>query len=66
MLQIFYSTRSERMLMEHLDYNLLVRWFVGLEMDEAVWNHAVFNKNREFTPRAAFRSGPHPPVRLSG
>ncbi len=47
LLQIFYSIRSERMLMEHLDYNLLFRWFVGLEMDEAVWNHAVFSKNRE-------------------
>src|SRR6185436_4749529 len=47
LLQIFYTIRSERMLMEHLDYNLLFRWFVGLEMDEAVWNHAVFSKNRE-------------------
>lgn len=47
LLQIFYSIRSERMLMEQLDYNLLFRWFVGMEMDEAVWNHAVFSKNRE-------------------
>src|ERR1700753_1920663 len=47
LLQIFYSIRSERMLMEQLEYNLLFRWFVGLEMDEAVWNHAVFSKNRE-------------------
>jgi transposase len=47
LLQIFYSIRSERMLMEQLDYNLLFRWFVGLEMDEPVWNHAVFSKNRE-------------------
>ncbi|MFL6414249.1 MAG: IS5 family transposase [Bryobacteraceae bacterium] len=47
LLQILYSVRSERMLMEQLDYNLLFRWFVGLEMDEAVWNHAVFSKNRE-------------------
>jgi transposase len=47
LLQIFYSVRSERMLMEQLDYNLLFRWFVGLEMDEPVWNHAVFSKNRE-------------------
>ena len=38
LLQMFYSIRSERMLMEHLDYNLLFRWFVGLEMDEAVRN----------------------------
>ena len=47
LLQIFYSVRSERMLMEQLSYNLLFRWFVGLEMDEPVWNHAVFSKNRE-------------------
>jgi transposase len=47
LLQIFYSVRSERMLMEQINYNLLFRWFVGLEMDEPVWNHAVFSKNRE-------------------
>jgi transposase len=47
LLQIFYSVRSERLLMEQLQYNLLFRWFVGMEMDESVWNHAVFSKNRE-------------------
>jgi transposase len=47
LLQIFYSVRSERLLMEQLDYNLLFRWFVGMEMDERVWNHAVFSKNRD-------------------
>ncbi|MFO0284055.1 MAG: IS5 family transposase, partial [Acidobacteriota bacterium] len=47
LLQIFYSVRGERMLMEQLDYNLLFRWFIGLEIDEPVWNHAVFSKNRE-------------------
>jgi len=47
LLQIFYSIRSERLLMEQLDYNLLFRWFVGMEMDEGVWDHAVFSKNRE-------------------
>ena len=47
LLQVFYSIRSERMLMEQLDYNLLFRWFVGMEMDEEVWDHAVFSKNRE-------------------
>ena len=47
LLQVFYSIRSERMLMEQLNYNLLFRWFVGMEMDEPVWNHAVFSKNRE-------------------
>jgi transposase len=47
LLQIFYSVRSERMLIEQLQYNLLFRWFVGMEVDEAVWIHAVFSKNRE-------------------
>ena len=47
LLQIFYSVRSERLLMEQLNYNLLFRWFVGMQMDEAVWNHAVFSKNRD-------------------
>jgi transposase len=47
LIQIFYSVRSERMLMEQLSYNLLFRWFVGIELDEPVWNHAVFSKNRE-------------------
>jgi transposase len=47
LLQIFYTVRSERLLMEQLQYNLLFRWFVGMEMDEGVWNHAVFSKNRE-------------------
>src|SRR3981189_1558314 len=47
LLQIFYSVRSERMLIEQLQYNLLFRWFVGMEMDEAVWTHAVYSKNRE-------------------
>ena len=47
LLQIFYTVRSERMLMEQMHYNLLFRWFVGLELDEPVWNHAVFSKNRD-------------------
>jgi transposase len=47
LLQIFYSVRSERLLMEQLNYNLLFRWFVGMEMDERVWDHAVFSKNWE-------------------
>src|SRR6202158_130063 len=47
LLQIFYTIRSERMLIEQLQYNLLFRWFVGMEMDETVWNHAVYRKNRE-------------------
>jgi transposase len=47
LLQIFYSIRSERLLMEQLDYNLLFRWFVGLELDEPIWAPTVFTKNRD-------------------
>jgi transposase len=47
LLQIFYSVRSERLLVEQLQYNLLFRWFVGMDMDEEVWNRAVLSKNRE-------------------
>lgn len=47
LLQVVYSVRSERLLMEQLDYNLLFRWFVGLAMDDAVWDHPVFSKNRD-------------------
>jgi hypothetical protein len=47
LLQAFYSVRSELQLMEQLDYNLLFRWFVGLSLDEAVWDETVFTKNRE-------------------
>jgi transposase len=47
LLQIFYSIRSERMLMQQLDYNLLFRWFVGMDMDEPVWDATVFSKNRD-------------------
>jgi transposase len=47
LLQVLYTIRSERMLMEQLDYNLLFRWFVGLGMDDAVWVPTVFSKNRD-------------------
>jgi transposase len=47
LLQLLYSVRSERQLMEQLDYNLLFRWFVGLDMDDAVWDATTFTKNRE-------------------
>src|SRR5271170_7597154 len=47
LLQAFYSVRSERLLMEQLDYNLLFRWFVGLRMDDRIWDVTVFTKNRE-------------------
>src|SRR4030095_29159 len=46
LLQIFYSIRSEALLMEQLDYNLLFRWFVGMDMDEPIWDPTVFLKNR--------------------
>jgi transposase len=47
LLQMLYSVRSERMLMEQMQYNLLFRWFVGLNMDEGVWDVTVFTKNRD-------------------
>ena len=47
LLQVLYTIRSERQLMEQLDYNILYRWFVGLDMDDAVWDVTVFTKNRE-------------------
>src|SRR5262249_20171922 len=47
LLQAIYTIRSERQLMEQLDYNLLFRWFVGLGMDEAVWSPTTFTKNRD-------------------
>lgn len=47
LLQILFTIRSERLLMERIDYDLLFRWFVGLGIDETVWNHSVFSKNRD-------------------
>ena len=47
LLQVLYTVRSERMLMEQLDYNLLFRWFVGMNMDEPVWVPTVYSKNRD-------------------
>lgn len=47
LLQVLYSVRSERLLMEQLDYNLLFRWFVGLSMDDPIWDVTVFTKNRD-------------------
>ena len=49
LLQAFYSIRSERQLMERLEYDLLFRWFVGIGVDAAVWDHSVFSKNRVAT-----------------
>ena len=47
LLQVFYSVRSERQLMEQIRYNLLFRWFVGIALDDGVWDHSVFSKNRD-------------------
>src|SRR5450432_510972 len=47
LIQAFYSVRSERQLMEQLNYNLLFRWFVGLSVDDPVWDPSTFSKNRE-------------------
>src|SRR5580698_2600895 len=47
LLQVLYTIRSERQLIEQLDYNILYRWFVGLDMDDAVWDVTVFTKNRD-------------------
>jgi transposase len=46
-LKVPYSIRSERLLCEQLDYNLLFRWFVGLSIDEPIWDHSTFTKNRD-------------------
>jgi len=47
LLQMLYSVRSERLLMEEMDYNILFRWFVGLNLDDEVWDATVFTKNRD-------------------
>jgi transposase len=57
LLQVLYTIRSERQLMEQLDYNILYRWFVGLDMDDAVWDVTVFTKNRERLLKSAVADG---------
>jgi transposase len=47
LLQAFYSIRSERQLMERLEFDLLFKWFVGLGIDDGVWDHSTFSKNRD-------------------
>jgi transposase len=47
LVQVLYTIRSERLLIEQLDYNLLLRWFIGLGMDDAIWDHSTFSKNRD-------------------
>jgi len=72
LLQIFYSVRSERLLMEQLDYNLLFRWFVGMTLDEPVWVPTVFTKKPGAAAEARDRgellsarveAGPRAPLR---
>ena len=55
LLQVLHSVRSERRLMEQLQYNLLFRWFVGLDMDDLVWTPTTFTKNRERSSRTSSR-----------
>ena len=61
LLQAFYSIRSERQLMERLDFDLSFRWFVGLGIDDAVWDHSTFSKNRDrlLDDGRCFRRGQH-------
>jgi transposase len=47
LLQVLYTIRSERQLVEQIHYNMLYRWFVGVEMDDPVWHHSIFSKNRD-------------------
>jgi transposase len=47
LLQVFYSIRSERQLMERLEFDLLFRWFVGIGVDDPAWDHSTFSKNRD-------------------
>ena len=64
-LQILYSIRSERLLCEQLDYNLLFRWFVSLSVDEPIWDHSTFTKNRDRLIEAKPVLMPLPSVILS-
>src|ERR1700744_3219128 len=53
LLQMLYSVRSERLLMEEIDYSILFRWFVGLNLDDGVWDATTFTKNRDRVLEAA-------------
>ncbi len=57
LLQVFYGLRSERQLMERLEYDLLFRWFVGLGIDDPAWDHSTFSKNRTGCWRVRSRPG---------
>ena len=64
-LQAFYSIRSERQLMERLEFDLLFRWFVGLGIDGAGWYHSVFSKNRDPLLESDIAAGSSPPFSCS-
>ena len=71
LLQALYTVRSERLLVEQLEYNVLFRWFVGLGMDDAVWTPTTFTKNRERllagdVARQFFDGGAGPGARAAG
>src|SRR3984885_12896332 len=55
LLQAFYSIRSERQLMERLEFDLLFRWFVGLGIDDGIWDHSVFSKTETVCSKARSR-----------
>ena len=61
LLQVLYTVRSERLLMEQLDYNFLFRWFVGLSIDDPVWDVTVFTKNRDRLLEGEVAEGFSPP-----
>ena len=64
LLQAFYTVRSERQLMERLEFDLLFRWFVGLGIDDRVWDHSVFSKNRERLLEAEIAAGSSRPFSI--
>ena len=66
LLQIFYSIRSERLLMEQLDYNLLFRWFVGMDMDEPIWAPTVFTQESRPAAESGDRAQLLPARRRAG
>lgn len=66
LLQLLYSVRSERMLMEQLEYNLLFRWFVGISANEPVWHPTVFSKNRDRLLEGAVAEEQKTKGRISG
>src|SRR5262249_59456627 len=56
-IQVLYSVRSERLLMEEIDYSVLFRWFIGLNLDTPIWSHSTFSKNRDRLLRGDIAGG---------